>query len=272
VLAAAAWVVAQESPGGSSDSTEAAPAVDAHRFSARFSPFEPLYGALGWRGRTNAKVQLSVKYRFASLDPDKVVGGNWFNKLYFGYTQVSLWDLEADSTPFYDNSFKPSFFFLHEGVGRWSEGRRSVDLQTGLEHESNGRDGEDSRSVNIVYVRPLVHFDRVFGGRFTVAPKVYGYIGGLSDNPDIADYRGYVDLELAWKDPDGWKLSAMLRKGMESSYGSVQVDASYPLDKIFKGSFDAFVHLQYFNGWGESLLSYNHKLPAQFRLGIMLVR
>ena len=88
----------------------------------------------------------------------------------------------------------------------------------------------------------------------------------------LADYRGLFDWRLQLVDRQGFGFSTNLRKGGESSYGSVQVDVSYPMNELLGGNLDLFLYLQYFNGWGESLLVYDEKLPAQFRIGIALVR
>jgi len=240
-------------------------------FASKLSPSEPLYFAVGWRESTNAKFQISFKYRF--LDPEGRAAERvpLLRSVYFGYTQTSLWDLGAASAPFFDTSYRPSLFVLRDGVHEL--GRRSrLGLRYGLEHESNGKGGDDSRSLNIAYVTPIVIADDVLGGRLRIAPKVYAYIGDLSDNPDIAEYRGYVDLHAEWLDPDGFGIALTLRKGTAAGRGSVQVDLSYPLDRLLGGNLDAYLHVQYFNGWGETLRTYDQRLPSQLRIGLMVVR
>jgi outer membrane phospholipase A len=52
----------------------------------------------------------------------------------------------------------------------------------------------------------------------------------------------------------------------------VQLDLSYPLKTATLGNLGGYLHLQYFNGYGESLLDYNRKVRPQFRIGLMITR
>jgi len=241
------------------------------QFASKLSPNEPMYFSLGWRGSTTAKFQISFKYRF--LDPEGRSARRvpLLRSVYLGFTQTSLWDIGAASAPFFDTSYRPSLFVLRDRVHTFSETAR-FGLRYGLEHESNGKAGEQSRSLNIAYVTPLVVADEVLGGQLRIAPKLYAYIGDLSDNPDIAEYRGYVDLRAEWLDPDGFGVAATVRKGTMAGHGSLQVDLSYPLDRLLGGNLEAYLHVQYFNGWGETLRTYNQRLPSQIRIGLMVVR
>jgi outer membrane phospholipase A len=70
---------------------------------------------------------------------------------------------------------------------------------------------------------------------------------------------------------DGLKLSAYYSKGT-STMGAVQLDLSYPIRQPFFADAGGYLYFQYFNGYGESLLDYNVKGPAQYRLGLAIVR
>ncbi len=242
------------------------------RYARKFALHEPLYFTLGWRGGTTARFQLSFRYRFFGADDPSDRGDLLAGHLWFGYTQTSLWDIAAQSSPFRDTSYRPSVFWLKRDIGAPWLGLRQVGLAAGFEHESNGRGGEDSRSLNVFFVRPILVLGETRGYTWTFSPKLYTYLGDLSDNPDIAGYRGYADLLLEVEKPDSWGFALLGRRGTTGHHGSVQLDVSYPLDRLFGGGIDSYVHLQVFWGWGESLLDYDRKGPTQVRLGLMLVR
>ncbi|MGH8632166.1 MAG: phospholipase A, partial [Burkholderiales bacterium] len=125
--------------------------------------------------------------------------------------------------------------------------------------------------INTAFARPALTFPLGGDHQLTVAPKIYHYID-KDENPDIDDYRGNVDFLVRIGREDGWQLDTTLRRGWESDSGSVQVDASYPLRIATFGNLGGYLHLQYFNGYGESLVDYNVKLRSQFRIGLMVTR
>ena len=234
------------------------------------TPHEPMYFLVGTRGGATAKFQLSMKYRL--LDEDSVAADFWrpLGKLYFGYTQTSIWDLAEQSSPFRDTSYKPSLFYFDPHVSVSKDGSQNLALAGGLEHESNGRDGTFSRSINTAFVRPSWQVFFRENRYFAVSPKIYAYLD-KTDNADIDRYRGNVDLNLRYGRSDGWLWSATLRQGT-SSTGSMLLDASWPLRQRFFANAGGFLHLQYFNGYGETLLDYNVRHAPQLRIGFSIVR
>lgn len=240
---------------------------DAARFASAFSPYEPTYFLAGSNGPTNARFQVSFKFRF--FNPNTRTP--FLEKIFFGYSQSSIWDLSSASKAFRDSSYRPSLFFLDDTISQWNFRGSKLGIQGGYEHESNGRDGTSSRSIDIAFVQPTLTFP-LDGDRFiSVSPKIYSYIE-KEDNPDISEYRGYVDLLLKIGERDGWQLASTLRKGTRSEAYSVQLDASYPLKRPTFGNLGGYVHLQYFNGYGEVLIDYNQKVHTQFRIGLMITR
>lgn len=237
----------------------------------RFSLYEPTY-FIGGLDRPNVRFQFSFQYHV--FNPE----GPWASKNPFlkgflvGYTQSSLWDLEGESKPFTDTNYRPEVAWSQEEL-KWLQlpGVGQTGLQSGFQHESNGQDGEDSRSINLFYVRPVLHFGDSKGFEVQFAPKVYAYLPDVEDNPDIAKYRGYCDYGLSAGWSDGFKAAAIARIGSGGDYGSIQIDLTYPLSSAGEGNFDLYLQLQWFSGYGESLITYDEYTDA-LRFGIGFVR
>jgi outer membrane phospholipase A len=241
---------------------------DAARFASAFSPNEPNYFSAGSSGETNAKFQVSLKFRL--FNPDTQTP--FLEKLYLAYSQTSIWQLGSSSKPFYDSSYRPSAFFLDDDVGQWPFRKWSrLGFQAGFEHESNGKEGSDSRSMNTAFVRPTFTFPLFREYFISFAPKLYTYIE-KEDNPDIAEYRGYGDYLIKIGKVDGLQLATTLRKGTAKDPYSAQFDLSYPLKTPTFGNLGGYLHLQFFEGYGESLLDYNRHVRPQFRIGLMITR
>lgn len=241
---------------------------DTARFLSAFSPYEPNYFSAGSSGQTNAKFQVSLKFRL--FNPNTQTP--FLEKLYLAYSQTSIWELGSSSKPFYDSSYRPSVFFLDDDIGQWPFRKSSrLGFQAGVEHESNGREDPDSRSMNIVFVRPTLTVPLWSDYFVSFSPKIYNYIE-KEDNPDIADYRGYTDLLIKVGEVDGLQLATTLRKGTSKDAYSAEFDLSYPLKIPTFGNLGGYLHLQYFEGYGESLLDYNRHVRPQFRIGLMITR
>lgn len=232
---------------------------------------EPMYFVVGREsGDTTGRFQLSFKYRL--FDEKSMLSSYWPGaaKLYFGYTQTSLWDFSERSSPFRDTSYRPSLFYFDPQIWASTDGANSLGMAGGLEHESNGRSGTDSRSINIAFIQPTWRKFLDSNWYVSVSPKVWTYLD-KEDNDDIQEYRGYANLNLRLGRVDGWLFSADLRHGTKH-FGSMQLDASYPIRQPFFANAGGYLHFQYFNGYGESLLDYDRKGPAQFRVGFSIVR
>ena len=241
-------------------------------FAGRFSAHEPVYFIYGGDA-PGAKFQFSFKYRL--LGDQARIGDQMpaLRGLYLGFTQRSLWDINAYSSPFYDTSYMPELMFESQQVvdPGTPGGFKFLGWQGGVRHESNGRDGPASRSLNIVYARPVFAFGRLDGWNLLVAPRAFAYIADLSNNPDIADYRDHLELLTILGRSDGPALALTSRLGRGMHKGSLQADLTFPVkfDKLF--DFATYVLIQYWNGYGESLLSYNHRTET-VRAGFSLVR
>lgn len=231
------------------------------------SVYEPVYFLVGGDGGLNAKFQISLRYQLFDGRGSLANRLPWIDDLFLSYSQTSLWDLGDLSKPFRDSSYRPRLFFSNYDLARFFDGQLRLGVESGFGHESNGKEGEESRSFNMLYVRPALTLGDPAGLRFFAAPLIHNYIAD-NDNADLKDYRGYVDWVLGFGAKGGLDFWATLRKGNRSDYGSVELNLSYPLSKLSGGDLTGWLMLQYFNGYGESLLDYNRKLDSQLRLGI----
>ena len=233
------------------------------------SVYDPVYVVVGGDGGLNAKFQISLRFRLFDDHGRLARRMPWIDDLYLSFSQTALWDLGELSKPFKDSSYRPRLFYANYDLARFLDGRLRVGVESGIGHESNGKEGDDSRSYNMLYARPTLTFGDPDGLRAYFAPLIHNYIAE-SDNPDIADYRGYVDWLFGVGSKGGLDFWTVLRKGTRSDFGSIELNASYPLSKLSGGDLTGWLLLQYFNGYGESLLDYNRKLDSQLRLGIAI--
>jgi phospholipase A1 len=179
--------------------------------------------------------------------------------LWVAYTQRSFWQLYdfEDSSPFRETNYEPEFL-LNFRTDYPLLGLRGRFINVGFNHQSNGQSEPLSRSWNRIVAN--AGFER---GNFSLLLKGWYRIPEAvsdDDNPNIEDYLGYGEIwgYYFWK---GNRFGIMLRNNLDfqANRGAVQLEWSFPLLKWVSG------YLQYFNGYGESLLDYNH---AVNRIGI----
>ncbi len=236
------------------------------RFRSAVSPYEPVYFAYGGNDHRMARFQISLKYRL--FTPEDLQHPSFLDGLYLGYTQTSLWDLHSDSHPFIDTSFKPSLFWRRDALLRADGSPFYLGFQGGVEHESNGKSGDDSRALNFAYVQP--EFNYRFGGGSTLSftPRYKQYFS-IEENPDYKDYVGKIDWRLRWAQDDGLVLTGLYRRG-KGGRESTQLEAAWPLKRTFL-NMNGYLYAQYFKGYNETLLGYDQKTGSQVRFGLALV-
>lgn len=233
------------------------------------SAYEPIYAVYGPGTNSEARIQLSFKYQLFGSRAREEDHASLRDGLYFAYTQRMFWDLGAESSPFRNIDYQPELFYLSEPVA--IAGKATVSGQIGLRHESNGRDGDASRSINSIYVAPMAAFPLSGGWRLTVAPRAWLFVGDRSDNPDIRRYRGNGSLFMEVGEDNGLRLSTSTRFNLSTGKGAVSADMSYPLRRILGGGPDFYLFGQSFYGYGENLLDYDRR-TTRFRIGLAVVR
>ena len=239
---------------------------DSERYEPPLSENDPMYFVLGARGGYSARFQLSFKYRLFDRSTGYGRDRPLLSALYFGFTQNSLWDLSSESRAFRDTSYQPAFFWKWESTEEptWLDVAR-----LGLEHESNGTAGQRSRSINILFLRPEWHWPLRGGHELQFTPKLYQYLD-KSDNPDIHRYRGYVDWRVRYDAAGEWIATTVARIGTAGK-ASLLVDLSKRARDIRLGPIGGYFHLQFFTGYGESILDYDVRGRSQLRLGFAIV-
>ncbi len=240
-------------------------------FFANFSGYEPVYFLYGAEP-SNAKFQISFKYRFVNTHGELAQNWPWFSNLYLGYTQTSFWDLSAKSRPFRDTIFQPTLFYqYHLKKPSFIPAASHFNILAGIQHQSNGKAHLASRSLNMGYIEPSVTFPIGQNLELNLGARAWLYLGDLSDNPDVRDFWGNGMISVGLGNPDGLMLESRLRGNPNTGKGSIQFDLSYPLNHILFHNLDLYLFSQLYSGYGESLIDYNRK-DTRLRFGIALHR
>ncbi|MFP4281540.1 MAG: phospholipase A [Opitutales bacterium] len=237
-------------------------------FYDRFAAHESVY-IVGGNLKPSVKFQFSFKYRLATLydaQPDELP-----TTLQVGYTQRTLWAVKDSSSPFYDSSYMPELFVEQLRSQRESSGGGFdwLGYQVGFRHESNGRDGDASRGLNKVLLRLAFKFGQPEGWNVVVAPELYAYVGSLDNNPRLEEFRNYASLRLFFNSPLGASLGTRVYSGNSFAKTSYELSLMLPIDLEFL-DLGGFAMLQYFDGYGESLLDYDQH-SRRLRAGISLL-
>jgi phospholipase A1 len=171
--------------------------------------------------------------------------------LFAAYTNRSFFQVFEHSAPFREIDHEPEIWLSH--FTRWELfGLTGRILQAGFSHQSNGRVGSLSRSWNRVYANAIFE-----AGDFYFSIKPWWRVQepeSDDDNPDIEDYMGYFEFQGIYKLRDN-NLGLMFRNQLKDDYrGALQLDWSVPVTEHLRG------YVQYFYGYGNSLIDYNDKV------------
>jgi len=211
------------------------------------SPDRSVSNNLGLRS-VEVKYQVSFKAKMW----EEVLGTP--GVLWAAYTQSSRWQLYSDSVsrPFRETNYEPEVMFgwplkVDLPLGGWQLKQASLSLN----HLSNGRSLPLSRSWN-----RIIGELRLENDEWTAELRPWWRLPESladDDNPDIADHfgRGELLLTRRWGEHAvALQLRHSLRSGARSR-GSAQLEWWVPLDGPLK------LYLQWFNGYGESMVDYN---------------
>jgi phospholipase A1 len=209
-----------------------------------------------------AKFQISIKIPIYSF-------GDTNTGWYFGFTSKSFWQVYNDevSKPFRETNYEPELMYRWQADYSFLNYRFNA-IEVSLNHQSNGQSGLNSRSWNRVILTALfsdinsAYYVRTWY-RLPEDDKTDINDASGDDNPNILDFVGRVELGYAWQFTPKHKLIARLRNNLQSdnNRGSVELNYTYNFTERYD------VLIQYFNGYGDSLIDYNRH---QERIGLGL--
>jgi len=205
------------------------------------------------RYNSDAKFQISVSQRLTnSVLPFKTY-------LMLTYTQLAYWNIYQESFPFGDINFNPTI-----GVGRALayKNRFLGTIIFQFEHESNGKDGLDSRSWNKISFGGMFKLDR----HWTIQSKLWIPIVDGINNKDIVCYKGYGHFAVDYAYKKKYNLGLLVTKRAGAFFdANITLNYSY---RLFKKE-NQYLFLEYVNGYGENMLEYKrHK--NMIRIGFVI--
>lgn len=209
--------------------------------------------------KKEAKFQVSTKFPLYLEEAG-------FDGVYFGFTLTSFWQLYNSevSKPFRETNYEPEVFW-QETADYSVFGYKFNTFQVGFNHMSNGQSGLQSRSWNRLFASIVfsdnddIYYLKTW---YRIPEDEKDDINDPTgdDNPDIQDYYGRIELGYGRK-IGAFKMMALLRNNLDfdENRGSIQLDFTYPISDRYE------LLLQYFNGYGDSLIDYNR---SQERIGV----
>jgi len=182
--------------------------------------------------------------------------------LWVAYTQRSFWQLYnfEDSSPFRETDYEPEAL-LNFRTRFNILGLKARFIQVGINHQSNGQSEPLSRSWNRLVAN--IGLER---GDFSLLLKGWYRLPESpenDDNPGITHCMGHGEL-WGYYFVKKHRFAVMIRDNLDFSEnrGAIQIEWSFPLFAQIAG------YVQYFLGYGESLLDYSHRVN---RIGVGFV-
>ena len=201
---------------------------------------------------SDIKFQLSIHQRLTKA----VLPFNTY--LVLSYTQKSFWNIYDESSPFWDNNYNPAMgirkpiFYTHCFTG-------VVSLM--MEHESNGKEFESSRSWNFPSLSGIFIYNRNISYQIKVWYPIIG-----KDNADLIEYKGYGLVVLNYTNNNKrLKLSAILNPINNFLHINTTIELNYKLSE----NVNQFLFMQFHSGYAEGLLNYK-EYTSMIRIGICI--
>ncbi|CDF79277.1 phospholipase A1 precursor, EC 3.1. 1.4); Outer membrane phospholipase A [Formosa agariphila KMM 3901] len=229
---------------------------------ARFSIHEDNYIITGIPTNKHVDSETAdIKYQISFkqlLSRNPIV---WDSYLYVTYTQKAFWNIYEFSSPFEEINFNPSVGLSKVVYNNNDEAKAIVSLM--LNHESNGRDSIYSRSWNSINLK----YSTALSKKSILSVELWAPFVDKVNNPDLIDYIGISKFTYSYDIiPEKLNAEIALKKGLEWDWkGSIRTRLYY---NPFKSTNQYFM-LEYFAGYGESLINYE-QFNSMVRLGFVI--
>ena len=229
--------------------------------SPAFGPFKDTYFVMGMplnhkptEFNSDVKFQISFRHRLTkSILP-------FHSHLFLAYSQKAIWNVFEESLPFHDLNFNPGV-----GVQKlvFYKGKHVGTAIVMIEHESNGRDGEASRSWNKVSFSGSAFLDT----HLMLHAKTWIPIIDGQQNKDILKYSGifqtgaqFISTNQRWVAD----VTFVKRQGWNLNFNTI-LNVGFRISKRR----NQFLMLHFYDGYGENMLDYN-KYHCRLRLGLLI--
>jgi len=182
--------------------------------------------------------------------------------LWIAYSQVAHWQIYNTelSRPFRELNYEPELilnFPLDFKILRFNARMAGI----GFNHQSNGRDLPRSRSWN----RIMFYFGLERENLQIYLKPWIRLKDEIDENPLITTYIGRAEGTVAFKlKKHAFYLIGTNSLSFKDNHGSLQFNYQYPLKANLRAQ------LQIFNGYGETLIDYNHK-QTTIGLGVSFI-
>ncbi len=247
--------------------------AEAERRGLNFRPHKLNYFiANGLPGDPEAKVKFQISAKYQVFEGNfKVFTRNYF-PLYMAYTQKSFWNVGIPSAPFEENNYNPEVFLDYHVKG---SGIYLDHVVIGGEHESNGRDGVESRSWNRLYLQFSFGIDAEHGlekkgvlrkekySAYLKLWQAYGYedqddyLKSIGRNETFLDYAGRGEVGFSIREIPIISYFRLLRNNQLDFRTRIFRDWDKGSSEIgFHQNIpytNFFMYVQYWDGYGESL-------------------
>ena len=160
------------------------------------------------------------------------------------FSEVIFWQTYVDSQYFRSTDTEINLLFKYHFFKNWL-------MYAGIDHQSNGKGIPLERSWN-----RIIGSFQFSGENFYLQTELWGLIFQSESidlhNPDIEKYLGHDIITFGYRIGDLNLALALQNIEQMPKYGNIVISASFPMTDHFN------MYLQYFSGYGQSLIEYNH--------------